>query len=321
MKIYLTGIQPSGELHIGNYLGAIEPAVKMQEKGQGVYFIADYHALTTIKEADKIRRFSMQAAAAFIACGVDPKRTIVFRQSAIPEVQELTWLLSVVTPMGLLERGTTFKDQVASGKEPSHGLFAYPVLMAADILLYGADFVPVGKDQKQHLEMTRDIAQKFNDRFGPVFKLPEPMIREEVATVPGLDGKKMSKSLGNTLELFAEPKQLEKRVMSILTDSTPITEPKPVAGSVLGQIMECVSTPEEYQAFLAMAATPGTGYGALKKELAKILLARLAPLQETYKELMANEEKLTGILADGARRARELAAPILTRARAATGIS
>jgi tryptophanyl-tRNA synthetase len=228
MKIVLTGIQPSGALHLGNYLGAMQPAVQLQEQGQAVFFIADYHALTTLNDPKKLREFSLQLGAAYMAAGVDCQRTILFRQSAIPEVHELAWLLSVVTPMGLLERGTSFKDKVAMGIDPNHGLFAYPVLMAADILLYGADLVPVGKDQKQHLEMARDIAQKFNDKFGKVFKLPEPLIREEVATVVGLDGTKMSKSKNNTLELFAEPKQLEKRIMSIATDSTPMDQPKPV---------------------------------------------------------------------------------------------
>jgi tryptophanyl-tRNA synthetase len=193
----------------------MQPAVELQKEGQAIYFIADYHALTSVGSADKLRQYVFEAAAGFIAAGIDCSKTIFFRQSAIPEVHELAWLLSVVTPMGMLERATSFKDKVANGIEANHGLFAYPVLMAADILLYGTDVVPVGKDQKQHLEMARDIAQKFNDKFGATFKLPEPLIRSDVETVPGLDGRKMSKSYGNTIELFAEPKQIEKRIMSI----------------------------------------------------------------------------------------------------------
>src|SRR5271156_5214769 len=229
MKIILTGIQPSGALHLGNYFGAMLPAVEMQSRGQAVYFIADYHALTSVTSADDLRRYPFDVPAGFLACGLDPARTILFRQSDVPQVHELAWMLSVVTPMGLLERAHSYKDKIAQGAEPSHGLFAYPVLMAADILLYNSDLVPVGKDQKQHLEMARDIAQKFNDRFGPVFKLPEPVIRETTAIVPGIDGRKMSKSYGNTLELFGEDKALEKRIMSISTDSTPVADPKPVA--------------------------------------------------------------------------------------------
>src|SRR5271155_3631553 len=204
MKIFLTGIQPSGALHLGNYFGAMQPAIEMQKDtaAQPVYFIADYHALTSVTKADDLRRYTFEAAAGFLACGLDPQRTILFRQSDRPEVHELAWLLSVVTPMGLLERATSYKDKVAQGAETSHGLFAYPVLMAADILLYNSDFVPVGKDQKQHLEIARDIAQKFNDRFGTVFKLPEPIIRETTALLPGIDGRKMSKSYGNIIPLF-----------------------------------------------------------------------------------------------------------------------
>ena len=320
MKTVLTGIQPSGELHLGNYLGAMQPAVQMQDLGQAIYFIADYHALTTIDSSEKLRKFVFQVAAGFMAAGVDCSRTILFRQSAIPEVHELAWLLSVVTPMGLLERATSYKDKVANGIEPSHGLFAYPILMAADILLYGSDVVPVGRDQKQHLEIARDIASKFNDKFGATFKLPEPIIREQVETVPGLDGRKMSKSYGNTIEIFGEPKQIEKRIMSIPTDSTPMDQPKPVQGTVLDQIMKAVAKPDAYQAFLKMAETPGTGYGHLKKELAKSVMELLGPMQARYKELTENPSIVEKALADGAARARALATPILQRAREVTGL-
>src|SRR5476649_934175 len=249
MKIILSGIQPSGALHLGNYFGAMKPAIEMQSQGQAVYFIADYHALTSVTKAEDLRRYTFDVAAGFLACGLDPARTILFRQSDVPQVHELAWLLSVVTPMGLLERATSYKDKIAQGAETSHGLFAYPVLMAADILLYNSDLVPVGKDQKQHLEITRDIAQKFNDRYGAVLKLPEPVIREATAIVPGTDGRKMSKSYGNAIPLFGEEKEIKKAVMGIKTDSTPMEQPKVIEGTVLGQLMQAVN-PDAYKDYV-----------------------------------------------------------------------
>jgi tryptophanyl-tRNA synthetase len=320
MKIFLSGIQPSGALHLGNYFGAMQPAIEMQGQGQAVYFIADYHALTSVSKADDLRRYTFDAAAAFLACGLDPARTILFRQSDVPEVHELAWLLSIVTPMGLLERATSYKDKVAQGAETTHGLFAYPVLMAADILLYNSDFVPVGKDQKQHLEMARDIAQKFNDRFGAVFKLPEPVIREATAIVPGIDGRKMSKSYGNTIPLFGDEKAIKKPVMSITTDSTPMEQPKQIEGTVLGQLMQAVN-PDAYKAYSAEAATPGIGYGDLKKKLLTEIQTRFAPFQEKYRHYQANPGEVNAILTDGAARARKLASPVLEATRKATGLS
>jgi tryptophanyl-tRNA synthetase len=296
MKIILTGIQPSGALHLGNYFGAIQPAVQMQEQGQAVYFIADYHALTSVAKADELR------------------------QSDVPEVHELAWLLSVVTPMGLLERAHSYKDKIAQGADASHGLFAYPVLMAADILLYGSDLVPVGKDQKQHLEIARDIAQKFNDRFGPVFKLPEPVIRDATAIVPGIDGRKMSKSYGNIIPLFGDEKEIKKQVMGIKTDSTPMEQPKQIEGTVLGQLMQAVN-PGEYKNFVAHAAAPGIGYGDLKKKLLAEIVARFQPYQEKFRHYQAHPDEVEAVLFDGAARARELAAPVLAAARKATGLS
>ena len=320
MKIILTGIQPSGALHLGNYFGAMQPAIEMQSQYQAVYFIADYHALTSVAKADDLRRYTFDVAAGWLACGLDPQRTILFRQSDVPEVHELAWLLSVVTPMGLLERAHSYKDKIAQGAETNHGLFAYPVLMAADILLYNSDLVPVGKDQKQHLEIARDVAQKFNDRYGTVFKLPEPVIREATAIVPGVDGRKMSKSYGNTIPLFGEEKEIKKPVMSIKTDSTPIEQPKQVEGTVLGQLMQAVNA-DEYKNYLVYAATPGVGYGDLKKKLLTEITTRFAPFQEKYRHLQAHSEEVEMILRDGAERARQLAAPILAAARKATGLS
>ena len=320
MKIILTGIQPSGALHLGNYFGAMLPAIQMQVLGQAVYFIADYHALTSVTKADDLRRFTFDVAAGFLACGLDPQKTILFRQSDVPQVHELAWLLSVVTPMGLLERAHSYKDKIAQGADTSHGLFAYPVLMAADILLYNSDLVPVGKDQKQHLEMARDIAQKFNDRFGATFKLPEPIIGEATAILPGVDGRKMSKSYGNTIPLFGEGNTIKKPVMAIKTDSTPMEEPKQIEGTPLGQLMQAVN-PAAYQDFVVQAATPGTGYGDLKKKLLAEIEARFAPFREKYDHFQKNPAELEAILADGAKRAREFAAPVIASARKATGLS
>src|ERR1700722_14238852 len=296
-KIILTGIQPSGVLHLGNYFGAMQPAIEMQSlpERQPVYFIADYHALTSISKADDLRRYTFDVAAGWLACGLDPARTILFRQSDVAQVHELAWLLSVVTPMGLLERAHSYKDKIAQGAETNHGLFAYPVLMAADILLYNSDLVPVGKDQKQHLEIARDIAQKFNDRFGTVFKLPEPVIREATAIVPGNDGRKMSKSYGNIIPLFGEEKEIKKPVMSIKTDSTPIDQPKQIEGTVLGQLMQAVN-PDAYKASVPDAATPGVGYGDLKKKLLGEIEKRFAPFREKYDHYQAHPAEIDAVL-------------------------
>ncbi len=226
----LSGIQPSGEPHIGNFFGAMRQHVELQAKGEAIYFIADYHSMTSIRDAGERRRFTHELALDYLACGIDPARAILYRQSDLPEVTELAWILSTVTPMGLLERAHSFKDKVAQGLAVHHGLFAYPVLMAADILIYNADIVPVGQDQKQHLEMTRDIAGSFNHSYREVFKLPEPMILENVAVVPGTDGRKMSKSYDNTIRMFAPQGEIKKAVMGIVTDSTPVDQPKDTDG-------------------------------------------------------------------------------------------
>src|SRR5512137_935022 len=225
----LSGIQPSGALHLGNYFGMMKPAIELQEKGEAYYFIADYHSMTSLFDPAERRQNSLDVALDFLACGLDPKRTVFFRQSDVPEVTELTWLLGTVTPMGLLERCHSYKDKLAKGISFNFGLFAYPVLMAADILIYDSNVVPVGKDQKQHIEVTRDIAIKFNNLYGETFVIPEPQIREEVALVPGTDGHKMGKSFGNTIEIFGAEKEVRKKVMGIVTDSRAPAEPKPDA--------------------------------------------------------------------------------------------
>ena len=245
----LSGIQPSGRPHIGNFFGMMEPAIRLQDEGDALYFIADYHSLTTISDASVLRQNVRDLAIDFLACGLDPEKATFFRQSDVPEVTELSWILSTVTPMGLLERCHSYKDKVANKVSPSHGLFAYPVLMAADILIYDSDVVPVGKDQKQHVEVTRDIAQKINDRYGDeLLRIPEPRIRETTATVPGLDGQKMSKSYDNTIPLFEAEKPLRKKIMRIVTDSTPVEDPKDPESSYIVELYKLVATPEEVTA-------------------------------------------------------------------------
>jgi tryptophanyl-tRNA synthetase len=320
MRVF-SGVQPSGALHLGNYFGMIERAMSYQAvASEPIYFVADYHALTSVTDPEALRQSVREVTLAFLACGLDPQKSVFFRQSAVPEVHELAWLLSTVTPMGLLERCHSYKDKIAKGLEASHALFAYPVLMAADILLYQADKVPVGKDQKQHLEVARDIAGKFNDRFGPVFKIPEPDIAETVAVVPGVDGQKMSKSYKNTLDLFGEAKAFSKAVMGIKTDSTPVDQPKPVEGSTLVALYKLVATPEEHAAYVADLQRGGKGYGDFKKELLAKLDARFGPIRERHAELARQPGLVDDVLADGAQRARALAAPTLAAARAAVGL-
>src|SRR5579859_1517322 len=244
----LSGIQPSGALHLGNYFGMMRPAIELQEKGEALYFIADYHSMTSLFDAKERRKNTMDVALDFLACGLDAKRTVFFRQSDVPEVTELTWILSTVTPMGLLERAHSYKDKIAKGIAPSHGLFAYPVLMAADILIYDSNIVPVGQDQKQHVEVTRDIAIKFNEQYGQTFVIPEPQIRADVAKVPGTDGEKMSKSYGNTIEIFGDEKAIRKKIMGIKMDSRTPQEPKPDAEQNMAvQLLKLVAPAEVAQ--------------------------------------------------------------------------
>src|SRR6266496_2734617 len=241
----LSGIQPSGALHLGNYFGMMKPAIELQDQGEAFYFIANYHSMTSLFEPQQRRQNTIDVALDFLACGLDPKKSVFFRQSDVPEVTELTWILSTVTPMGLLERCTSYKDKVAKGVSPYHGLFAYPVLMAADILIYDSNVVPVGQDQKQHLEITRDIAIKFNEQYGETFIIPEPQIRAAVAKVPGTDGEKMSKSYGNTIEIFGDEKTVRKKVMAIKMDSRTPQEPKADADQNLAiQLLKLVAPRE-----------------------------------------------------------------------------
>src|SRR5712675_978440 len=262
----LSGIQPSGALHLGNYFGMMKPAIELQDKGEAFYFIANYHSMTSLFDAEERRRNTLDVALDFLACGLDPKKSVFFRQSDVPEVTELSWILTTVTPMGLLERCHSYKDKLAHGISPNHGLFAYPVLMAADILIYDSNIVPVGRDQKQHVEVTRDIAIKFNELYGKVFVIPEPRIRDEVALVPGIDGQKMSKSYGNTIEIFGEEKATRKKIMSLVMDSRTPAEPKPDADKNLAvQLLKLVAAPEVAKDFEEQLRAGGLGYGDLKK--------------------------------------------------------
>ncbi|WP_353566144.1 tryptophan--tRNA ligase [Haloferula sargassicola] len=317
----LTGLQPSGKLHVGNYFGAMEPAVKLQEEGDAFYFIANYHAMTTVRDAAELRAYTRELAVDFLACGLDPERSVFFRQSDVPEVNELAWILSTVCPISLLEKCHSYKDKVAKGFSPSHGLFAYPVLMAADILLYDSNQVPVGKDQKQHLEVTRDLAGKINEAYGEgTLVVPEPIIRESVAVVPGLDGQKMSKSYGNTLPLFGEEKPSKKLIMRIKTDSTPVEEPKPVADSLILPLFRLFADEDAYREMVARHESGGTGYGDFKKQLAEAYWDYFAPMRAKREELVSDPGFVDEVLAKGAEKARAAAAITLDRVRQAVGL-
>ncbi len=316
----LSGIQPSGRLHLGNYFGMMRPAIELQEQGDAFYFIANYHALTTVSDADAMRQGTLDVALDFLACGLDPSRTTFYRQSDVPEVTELTWLLSVVTPMGLLERCHSYKDKIAKGIAASHGLFAYPVLMAADILAVQSDIVPVGRDQKQHVEVTRDIAIKFNNTYGEVFRLPEARIREDVAVVPGLDGQKMSKSYNNTIEIFGDPKEARARIMRIVTDSKGVADPKDPDACNVFALYRLFASAEEREAMAARYRAGGLGYGEVKKALHEKFEAHFGPLRARRADLAANLDFVEEVLRRGAERARAEAGATLRRARAAMGL-
>jgi tryptophanyl-tRNA synthetase len=317
----LTGITPSGSVHIGNYFGAMRPAIEAQARGDCFYFIADYHSMTGGFDAAERRRNTLGVAVDWLACGLDPHTSVFWRQSDVPEVCELNWMIGTLTPMGLLERAHSYKDKTAKGLSPNFGLFAYPVLMAADILLYDTHVVPVGQDQKQHLEMTRDIAIKFNQTYGETFVIPEAQIREDVAVVPGLDGMKMSKSYGNTLELFGDEKVLRKRVMSIVMDSRTPAEPKPDADRNLAiQLLKLVAPADVSADFEQRLRTGGLGYGDLKKALFEHYWNYFAAARAKRVELLANLDYVEGALHEGAARARAVASVVLKRARKACGL-
>jgi len=317
----LSGIQPSGTLHIGNYFGMMKPSVELQDKGQAIYFVADYHSMTSLFDAEQRRANTLNVALDFLACGLNPEKTILFRQSDVPEVTELTWILTTLTPMGLLERCHSYKDKLARGLAPSHGLFAYPVLMAADILLYDSNIGPVGKDQKQHVEVARDIAVKFNETYGQTFILPEPAIRDETAVVPGIDGQKMSKSYNNTIEIFGDEKALRKKVMSLVMDSRSPQEPKPDADkNIAVQLLNLVAPANVSTDYENRLRAGGLGYGDLKKALFEHYWDYFASARARRAELTANLDHVEQILKTGANKAHALAQNVLHRARKACGL-
>ena len=317
----LTGIQPSGQIHLGNYFGAIQNILEMQAKGHEVFlFLAEYHALTTVRDPEALRSGILNAALDFLACGVDPEKTVFWRQGDVPEVQELAWLLSVVTPMGLLERCHSYKDKLAHGKEATHGLFAYPVLMAADILLYQSNLVPVGKDQKQHLEVTRDVAIKFNNAYGEIFTIPDAYIPDSVAIVPGTDGQKMSKSYGNIIPLFDTPARIKSSIMGIVTDSTPLEAPKDPDACTVYNIYKLLVPQEKADEMAASLRAGGYGYGHAKKALLAAYHEKFDACIARREELARNLDYVEQVLTKGAERARAIAAPTISAARKAVGL-
>ena len=326
--ISLTGIKPTGRPHIGNYLGMYRPALDLMKNYQGMYFVADYHALTTMHDPASMRDLVYEVAASWLALGLDPDEAIFFRQSDIPEIPEFTWILSCFTSKGLLNRAHAYKaamdENLALGRDPDEGinagLFSYPVLMAADILMYGSDVVPVGIDQKQHIEITRDIAEAFNRTYGDVLKVPEGIIQEAVMKVPGIDGQKMSKSYNNTIPIFAPESEVRKRVMRIVTDSKRPEEPKDPQDNTLFTLMSFFASQERLEEIRQLYLHGGAAYGDLKKELAELILVHFADARARYTELMTDRSYIDDILEQGAQKARQMGTPYLVAARKAIGI-
>ena len=319
----LSGIKSTGTPHLGNYLGMIRPAIDLQESSDAFYFVADYHALTTEHDREAMRKSTYEVTSYFLSFGLDPNRAAFFRQSDVPEVTELSWMLSCVTAMGLLDRAHAYKAAKDRGEEGKvcHGLFAYPVLMAADILIYDSHVVPVGKDQVQHVEMTRDMAQRFNHIFGETFVIPEASVREEVMTIPGIDGQKMSKSYGNTIEALQPSKKLRKRMMQIVTDSTPLEDPKDPATCNAFALYKLFASEEEVADLAERYRAGGFGFGHAKQELFEKVDAYMAPYREKYETLRNDEDALEEILREGAKKARAVAQEVVGRARERCGFA
>jgi len=316
----LSGIQPSGRLHIGNYFGAIRQHLQMQADNDCFYFIADYHALTSNPTPADIARHTLEVAMDYIALGLDTEKTIFWRQSDVPEVTELTWLLSCVTPMGLLQRCTSYKDKVAQGMSPNHGLFAYPVLQAADILIYKSNMVPVGADQKQHVEVTRDIAIRFNNAYGEILTVPEAHIIESVAVVPGTDGRKMSKSYENTIEIFEPEESVRKKIMRIITDSTPVEQPKDPEKCNVFALLRLFASEDELAEWENRYRSGGIGYSEAKKRLAELVIDYFKPYRHKRMELANDIGCVNKVLGDGAQRAAAVAGETLAQVRNAVGL-
>ena len=317
----LSGIQPSGKLHIGNYLGMMKPMISYMDKSELFVFIVNLHAMTSVHDGPQLSRDTLEVAMDFMALGLDPDRCYFWVQSDIPEVIELAWILTCITPMGLLERCHSYKDKVAKGIPANHGLFAYPVLMAADILLYQANLVPVGKDQKQHLEVTRDIALKFNGTFGDTFVVPDAEISDDVATIPGVDGQKMSKSYDNTIEIFLDEKALKKKVMGIRTDSIAVDEPKDPDTCNLFQIYRQFAPPERTAEVLKLYEEGGAAYGTLKKELVGVLWDYFKQHRELRERLGNDPGYVREVLRKGAEKTRAVAAQTIDLVRERVGLT
>ena len=316
----LSGIQPSGRLHIGNYFGAMRQHLQLQAANDGFYFIADYHALTSGPKPDDLRQNSLAVAMDYLALGLDTDKTVFWRQSDVPEVTELCWILSCITPMGLLQRCVGYKDKIAQGLSANHGLFAYPVLQAADILSFNSNLVPVGADQKQHIEVTRDIAGYFNNTYGEVFVLPDAYIIESVAVVPGIDGRKMSKSYDNTIEIFESEASVKKKVMRIVTDSTPVESPKDPDKCNIFALLKLAASENEIKEWENKYRSGGMGYGDAKKRLVELLIEYFRPYRQKRAELERNVDYVQKVLAHGAEKAKAVASGTLSRARKAVGL-
>ena len=321
----LSGIQPTGILHIGNYFGMMRPAIALQDEGEALYFIADYHALTSLRDPFALRENSRRVALDFIACGLNPDKAALFRQSDVRQVTELAWILSTVTPVSRLELAHSYKDKIARGAPAAAGLFTYPVLMAADILIYDSDIVPVGKDQKQHLEIARDIATRINEIFGSkregrVLKLPEARIQAQTEVVPGIDGQKMSKSYGNTIDIFGDEKEMRKRVMSIVTDSTAVEAPKDPDTSTIVQLYALIASKDEVDEMREQFRKGGRGYGDFKKQLFEKLWDYFAPMRKRRDEILRHKDYIESVLAQGAGRANSIADGVMKRVRQAVGL-
>ena len=318
----LSGIQPSGKLHIGNYFGAMHQYIEMHDKGnECFFFIANYHALTSTTDKNAIVEYTNEVARGYLSIGLDPEKATFFRQSDVPEVCELAWVLSCVTPMGLLERCVSYKDKIAQGITPNHGLFCYPVLQAADILIYKSDSVPVGQDQKQHLELSRSIATKFNNTYEQdVFIIPEPYIKADVAVVPGVDGRKMSKSYNNTIALFETDKKTKKSIMKVETDSTPMEDPKEYENCNAYALLKLVASNEELSQWQDKYKAGGMGYGHVKVRLAELINERFAPYRERYNALEKDPDYVEDVLRESGKKARAIAQETMEKVRAATGI-
>lgn len=321
MARVLSGIQPSGSLHIGNYFAMMKPMIELQKSSELFCFIVNYHAMTSLHDGAELKKNTIEAAIDFLALGLDPEKCCFWVQSDVPEVMELSWILSCHTSMGLLERSHSFKDKVARGLVPNVGLYTYPVLMAADILLYDADIVPVGKDQKQHIEITRDIAGSFNNTYGDIFVIPEGKIEDDVATIPGIDGQKMSKSYGNTLDIFEDEKTLKKKVMKIVTDSAAVEDPKDPDKCNVFQLYKLFASESQLSDMKEIYLKGGTGYGQVKKDLLEIMTEYFRPYRENRKRFEDDRAEVYNIMKKGAEKTRSVASVTLKRVKDAVGIN